>query len=59
MKKLEKHCTKLMNDAKYRKTKENLRNRISVQLVKYEKYYLKCASKPSYMSHKIFDNNLL
>ena len=36
---------------------ENLRNRINVKLVSNEKDYLKCKSKPSYKSHKIFDNN--
>ena len=38
------------------KTMENLRNRIDVKLVNNEKDYLKCTSKPTYMSHKIFDN---
>ena len=38
---------------------ENLINRIDVKLVNNEKDYLKCTSKPSYMSHKIFDNNLV
>ena len=38
---------------------DNLRNRIDVKLVNNEKDYLKCTSKPSYMSHKIFDNNLV
>ena len=38
---------------------ENLRNRIDVKLVKNEKHFLKCTSKPSYMSHKIFDNNIV
>ena len=38
---------------------ENMRNKISVQLVNNEKDYLKCISKPSYISHKIFDNNLV
>ena len=33
---------------------ENLRNKIDVKL-----YYLKRTSKPSYMSHKIFDNDLV
>ena len=28
-------------------------------LVNNENDYLKCTSKPSYMSHKIFDNNLV
>ena len=38
---------------------ENLRNRIDVKLVHNEKDYSKCTSKPSYMSHKIFDHNLV
>ena len=38
---------------------ENLKNRIDVKLVNNEKDYLKCTSTPSYMSHKIFDNNLV
>ena len=49
----------LMNNTIYGKTMENLRNRIHVKLVNNEKDYLKCTSKPSYMSHKIFDNNLV
>ena len=32
---------------------------IDVRLVNNEKDYLKCTSKPSYVSHKIFDNNLV
>ena len=38
---------------------ENWRNRINVNLANNEKDYLKCTSKPSHMSHKIFDNNLV
>ena len=38
---------------------ENLRNRIDVKLVSNKKDYLQWASKPSYMSHKIFDNDLI
>ena len=38
---------------------ENLRNRINVKLVSNKKHYLKSTSKPSYMSHKLFDNNLV
>ena len=37
---------------------ENLRNRIKVKLVNNERYYLKWKSKSSFVSHKIFDNNL-
>ena len=50
---------KLMNNAIYGKSMENLTKRISLQLVNNEKGYLKRASKPSYMPHKIFDNNLV
>ena len=38
---------------------EHSRNRINVELVNNEKDYLKCTSKPNYMLHKIFDNNLV
>ena len=48
-----------MNNVIYVKSMENLRKRIDVKLVSNEKNYLKCTSKPSYMSHKIFDNNLV
>ena len=49
---------KLVNNTIYGKTMENLRNRINVKLGNNEKDYLNCSSKPSYMSHKIFNNNL-
>ena len=48
-----------MNKTVYRKVIENVRIRINVKLVNNEKDYLKCTTKPSYMSHKIFDNNLV
>ena len=51
---------KLMNNAIYRKTIENFRNRVNVRLVNNEKdYWLKWTSQPNYMLHKIFDNNLV
>ena len=37
----------------------DLRKRINVKLVNNKKNFLKCTSKPSYMSHKIFDNNIV
>ena len=49
---------KLMNNATYGKTVENLGNRIDVSLAS-NKEYLKWTSKPSYISHKIFDSNLV
>ena len=50
---------KLSNNTIYEKKFENLSNIIDVKLVNNEKDYLKCTSKPSYVSHKIFDNNLV
>ena len=38
---------------------ENLRNRIDVRLISNENVYLKCTSKPSYMSQNMFDNSLV
>ena len=38
---------------------ENVRNRIDLTLVSNEKDYLKWTSKPRYMSHKIFEINLV
>ena len=48
-----------MNNIVYGKTMKNLRNRINVKLVRNKKDCLKWTSKPSYMSHKIFDNDLV
>ena len=48
-----------MNNAIYGKTIKDLRKRVDVKLVNNKKDYLKCTPKPSYMSHKIFDNNLV
>ena len=50
---------KLVSNAIYGKTMENLRNRSDVKLKSNKKDYLKCTSKPSYMSHKLLDNNLV
>ena len=38
---------------------ENLRNRIDLKLVSSKKDYVKWTSKPSYMLHKIFNNDLV
>ena len=48
-----------MNNAVYSKTIENLRNRINVRLVSNKKDCFKWTSKLSYMSQKIFGNDLV
>ena len=50
---------KLMNNAEYGKTMENMRNRTDVRFVSNRKDYLKWMSKPSSLSQKIFDNYLV
>ena len=50
---------KLMINTIRGKTKENVRNRIDVRVANNKKVYSKWTSKPNYMPHKIFDNNLV
>ena len=47
-----------MNNVAYRKTMEKFKNRINGKLLSNKKDYLKWTSKPSYMSHKIYENGL-
>ena len=39
------------------KTMENLRKRMNVRLVNNEKDFLKYTSRPTHITHKIFDKN--
>ena len=50
---------KLMNNSVFGKTMENLRKRISVKLVNNAKNYIRCVSKPSFVSQKIFSKNFV
>ena len=50
---------KLMNNAIYGKCCENLRKRVDVRLITDEKKLLKLTSKPTYVSSKIFNENLV
>ena len=48
-----------MNSSVSRETMASLRKRIDIKFVSKRKDYLKWTFKPSYMSHKIFDNDLV
>ena len=48
-----------MNNSVFGKTMENLRKRVDVRLVTAEKTLLKLTSKPTYVSSKIFNKNLV
>ncbi len=55
----EKDFYKLMNNAVFGKTMENIRNRINVKLVTNEKARNKLAKKPNFKSANIFHENLI
>ena len=55
----EKDFFKLMNNSVFGKTMENIRKRVDVRLVTDEKKLLKITSKPTYVSSKIFNKNLV
>ena len=53
----EKDFLKLMINSVYGKTIENLRKRINVRLVNNAKDFLKYTSRPTYVTHKLFDKD--
>ena len=55
----EKDFFKLMNNSVFGKTMENLRKRVNIRLVTDEKKLIKLTSKPTYVSSKIFNKNLV
>lgn len=55
----EKDFFKLMNNAVFGKTMENLRKRVNVKLVTNEEKLKQISSKPSFISCKIFNKNLV
>ena len=55
----EKEFFKLMNNSVFGKTMENLRKRTNIELVTNEKRLKKLSAKPTYVSSKIFNENLV
>ena len=55
----EKDFFKLMNNSVFGKTMENLRKRCNIKLVSDPQEMVKLASWPTYLSHKIFHENLV
>ena len=55
----EKDFFKLMNNSVFGKTMENIRKRVDVRLVTNENQLRKLVSKPTYISSKIFNENLV
>ena len=55
----EKEFFKLMNNSVFGKTMENIRKRVDVKLLTDEKKLLKWASRPTFVSSKIFNENLV
>jgi len=48
-----------MNNAVFGKTMENVHKQVDVKLVTDDKQHIKLASKPTYVSSKIFNKNLV
>ena len=55
----EKNFLKLIVNSVFGKAMENLRKRISAELIKNAEDYAKCISKPSFVSRKIFSKNFV
>ena len=55
----DKNLFKLLNNAVYGKTMENMRKRMKIRITKTPKDFLKYASRRTYISHNIFGKNLV
>ena len=55
----EKDFFKLMINSVYGKTMENIRKKINVRLVNNKKDFLKYTSRPTYVTHKLFDKDFV
>ena len=55
----DKNYFKLLNNAVYGKTMENIRKRVKIRVVKNEKDAIKYTSKPTYVNHKIYGEKVV
>ena len=55
----DKNHFKLLNNAVYSKTMENIRKRIKIRVLKKEEDLIKYASRPTYIYHDIFGKTLI
>ena len=56
---LEKNFFKLMINSVFGKTVDNIRKRICVELINNAKDYVRCVSRPSFVSQKTFRKNFV
>ena len=50
---------KLLNNAVYDKTMENMRKRIKIRIIKNEKDFIKYPSRPTFINHDLFAKRLV
>jgi hypothetical protein len=55
----EKDLYKLMNNAVFGKTMENVRNHVDISIITEESQFLKQVCKPQYENHKIYSENMV
>ena len=55
----DKNLFKLLNNAVYGKTMENMRKRIKIRIIKNEKDFIKYTSRTTYINHNIFWKRLV
>ena len=54
----DKNHFKLLNNAVYGKTMENMRKRIKIRIAKNSQDFIKYTSRPTYINQKVFENSL-